>query len=556
MLATAYLTLLVLAGSYPQDPAAGAGAPPPAKDQGGQDGKDEAVKQEAARAAEVVIPTDRRSGRALELSLEDCLALGTANNLELRLQRLQEKIARHDFEIVDSTYDLTWFLDGSATKGETPKRSDFQPNVTSETYAISTGFRQQLLTGATLELAFSPTYFEQEVQSAFQFPTTGFRGDFAVTLRQPLLKSAWADYAQAELDIAREGIQVQRYQTDFEEISTLNDIIVAYLDLVFAREDWRVKYTTYQLSKDQLAQTLKKIELGELAPRDKVADEADLSQREEELIVAETAILDTEDVLKRLILPFQSTRDWEIVVRPSLAIQDRDPKYPVPDWKESILVAKSRRPDLRAEERRVQQARLVLLRSDRDLLPRLDLTGTYVTDAQQRNFNSWQKDVFNSQYPDMSLGLQFELPLGNREARNRYERTKLELEQAERRYRILEVQVEQQVRQVTRNLIQLEKAILTARQSVRLAESNLETERIRLRLGNTTQFEVQRRNSELSDARSRLLRARLDYRRSWFNLQAVLGLLDDGSALPADAPLLEGGTGPGLPGDEGESRGR
>ena len=61
--------------------------------------------------------------------------------------------------------------------------------------------------------------------------------------------------------------------------------------------------------------------------------------------------------------------------------------------------------------------------------------------------------------------------------------------------------------------------------SVRLAETNLETEQVKLRVGSSTAFEVQRRNQDLRTARSRHLRNQLDYRAAQSRLQHAQGLL-------------------------------
>ena len=499
------------------------------------------LPQDPSPQEKVAIPTDQRGGRILKLSLGDCLVLGTSNNIDLNLSRLREKVSRHDYEITDSRYDFEFFTTANWNQGETPKRSAFQPNIKSWGYSANIGFRKQMLTGATLSLGFNPIFFHQEVQSTFPFPTEGYRGGLNFAVTQPLLKSAWSDYYQAELDVSKDQISIERYIVDRDTQVTLNQVVDSYMALVFARENWRVKYFTLKLARDQLEQTNKKIQLGQLAERDRIADEADVSQREEEIIVAETAILDQEDALKRLILPFKSTSDWEIIVQPTLKVGDKDPKFPVPNWKEAVLMAKSRRPDMRAQERVINQAKLNLMRADRDLLPQLDLTATVNTDAQRDTFGQFQQDIFGALFPDYGLRLDFVLPIGNRQARNTYERGKLVLEQSRRSYRILEVDVERQVRQVIRNLLTLEKSTLAAKESVRLAVDNLETERIKLGLGSSTAFEVQRRNTELSDARSRLLQARLDYRKSWFNLQAVLGQLGEDSELPHTTEFLGGG---------------
>jgi outer membrane protein TolC len=60
---------------------------------------------------------------------------------------------------------------------------------------------------------------------------------------------------------------------------------------------------------------------------------------------------------------------------------------------------------------------------------------------------------------------------------------------------------------------------------VRLATTNLETEQVKLRVGASTAFEVQRRNQDLREARSRHLRNQLDYRVADSRLLHAQGLL-------------------------------
>ena len=87
------------------------------------------------------------------------------------------------------------------------------------------------------------------------------------------------------------------------------------------------------------------------------------------------------------------------------------------------------------------------------------------------------------------------------------------------------MQVAKEVRDAVRNLRSLAESIVASAESLRLAESNLETEQIKFSVGSSTAFEVQERNQELREARSRHLRNQLDYRVSESQLLYVQGLL-------------------------------
>lgn len=76
-----------------------------------------------------------------------------------------------------------------------------------------------------------------------------------------------------------------------------------------------------------------------------------------------------------------------------------------------------------------------------------------------------------------------------------------------------------------RNLQTLAQSIRASGESVRLATVNLDTERVKLQVGSSTAFEVQRRNQDLLEARTRLLRNQLDFRAAESALLHAQGLL-------------------------------
>jgi outer membrane protein TolC len=101
--------------------------------------------------------------------------------------------------------------------------------------------------------------------------------------------------------------------------------------------------------------------------------------------------------------------------------------------------------------------------------------------------------------------------------------------EVERQRRILHgaiLDATREVREALRRLTTLGQSIMATTESVRLAATNLETEQVKQRVGASTAFEVQRRNQELREARSRLLRNQLDYRTAESRLLYVQGLLD------------------------------
>jgi outer membrane protein len=217
---------------------------------------------------------------------------------------------------------------------------------------------------------------------------------------------------------------------------------------------------------------------------------------------------------------------WRWNLRPTEPIEitpvtDEIPFEPLAD------IALANRPDLKATRSLVAEAEIDLLQANRDRLPDLDLVGSYSSDGVRDGFTDAFHDSLDQEFPDWGLRLQFSIPVGNQAANARHRRAELEVERRQRDLYGAMLGVTKEVREAVRSLQSLAQSVRASAESVRLAETNLETEQVKLRVGSSTAFEVQRRNQELREARGRHLRNQLDYRVAQSRLLHAQGLLQE-----------------------------
>lgn len=475
------------------------------------------------------IPVDAEAeqlGRPVrELTLEDALRFGRANNVDLRAGELLPAQARQDLLFAEAVFQPELYGEVGYADSETPARNLFQPSVQRETIDAAVGWRQRVLTGGLFDLAYRPARFTTESTSG-AFPERQFTQDLSVTYTQPLLRGAWSDYNLAGIDAARHG--VARSEHDFVRLvqDTLLRVVEAYWELAYSRENYRIVLSALDVAREQLRITEERIRVRELAPRDRVADEAEVARREEERIVAENDIRRREDALRRLMFDDHDGQLWRWNLRPTEPIDIR-PGDDSLRWEALADVALANRPDLKAARSLVAEAEIDLLQADRDTLPGLDLIGTWSSDGVRDSFTDSFQDAFEQQFPDWGLRLQFSVPVGNQAARARRRTAELEVERRQRALYSAMIDVTQEVREAVRNLQSLQESVRASAESVRLAETNLETEQVKLRVGSSTAFEVQRRNQELREARGRHLRNQLDHRIAESRLLHAQGLLQE-----------------------------
>lgn len=501
-----------------QDPHAPAPAAPAAP---------EAKPQEPAPTD--ALPVDREALQkgqpSRNVTLGDALRLARANNLDIRTAELLPQQARQQLLGAEAIFNPELYGNTGYTDSRSPQRNAFQPSVQRQTIDATVGWRQRVISGGLFDLSYRPARFDTKSSLANAFPSTQFASELVMSFSQPLLRGAWSDYAQADIDVARQGVarSDQTYERSVQ--NTLLAVVQAYWDLVFARENYRIVQSALQVAEEQLRITLERIRVRILAPRDRVADDAEIARRQEELIAADNAIRRGEDELRRLLFDDRDGQLWNWNLQPTEPIETTFEAVG-DDIGKLVDAALVQRPDLKALRASVVEAEVDLMRANRDLLPDLDLVSTYSSDGvRDSGFRAAFDDSMDQQYPDWGLRLEFSIPIGNQAARARQRQAELEVERRQRTLYGAMLDVTKEVREAVRNLDSLSQAIRASRESVRLAQTNLETEQVKLGVGSSTAFEVQRRNQELREARGRLLRNQLDYRKAESRLLHAQGQL-------------------------------
>ena len=448
-------------------------------------------------------------GSMLPLSLAEALRWASRSNVNLAAREILQQQASLETLVARAFFEPELFGAAGFRQSERARVNTFQPEIRSQTFDAELGWRQRVVTGGLLELAYRPTTIGQTTSEP-GFPGRQYLSEYVASYTQPLLRGAWSDAALA--DSKGSELRAIRARQDFTRAveDTIFATVQAYWELVFARENYTVVVQALQFAERQLASTMERIRVGEFAPLDRVADEAEVANRREQVLTARFEIDTRADNLRRLLFDDRDGRSWSRGLLPTESVDATS--RPTPDWREVARRALFDRQDLAALRSSVAEADTEQARLERNILPQLDLVTSYSSDGISDQFRSAHNDAIDLETPDWSVRILFSQPIGNLAARAQRDRGSLEVERRRREVHVLELDVLQEVRFAVRELNRLEASIRASAESVRLARTNLETEELRLDAGSTTAFEVQRRNQELQEARSRYLRNQLDYR--------------------------------------------
>jgi outer membrane protein TolC len=454
------------------------------------------------------------------MTLQESIERALAANLDIQIERVAPAIRAWNIVGAEGAFD-------PALVGELNYEDASEPLAPER--AASLGLTapledQQLLTRLALTGTLrTGTRYEL---SAFDTRSSGtlapafvYTGTTSLTLTQPLLKNFGRSPNTTAIRVASKDRQMAIEQVAGRVMDVVSDVSRAYFELVFAFEDHKAKREDLQRAKALLADNRTRVQIGVMSPLDVTQAEAGAAEREEAVIVAERAITDRENALKRLIASDVTTLRG-VSLRPVESLPDEPIET---DVAESVRVALEKRPDLVQARHDLERRGLLRAFNRNQLWPEIDLQTSYGLNARGTTVRELTEGVADRNNPVWSVGLVATIPLGNRQARAAYETARLTEEQANLTLRRLEqdiiIQVDNAVGQVRTNI----KRIEVTRVARRLAEESLKAEEEKLRAGASTSFLVLQAQSQLAAARSAEIRARADYGGSLVDLDRVGG---------------------------------
>lgn len=532
----ACLLLVALPGIRDVLPAPAAAAPAAQAAPGGQDAQDpqdpkgaqtgqdpdfknaaarDAAEDAAARPDGAEPPgTDTdTSQEPLRISLEDAIELARLNNLTLAANRLDARAAVDSFNSAWGAFDTVFFSSGFYSDGTEPPSPSTtvggvilpgNPSTESVQAQWRTGLRGTFLTGTTWSFDVGP-HKSETTQSGSTFTTVS--GDWALELSHPLLRNG-DGYAQSDLELARHDATIATLTAEFQATTTLQDVIIAYWNLMFTRADLKTRHLSVELATELLDITKRKFEQG-LQNRINVTEvDAELATRKEELLTAIAAEENAEDQLRRLVLAPQDSRQWnrpvELLTEPAPA-KERDI-----DVESAIATALQYRADVAASRERLLRAETDERRAKNQTQPLLDLTGGYGISSNQPSYGTVYSNLDDTSFDEAHVGFLLEVPIGNRGAGYDLRRAQTVRERAGVELRETEMTAYREVRLAAREVETQIARVAATKETVRLQQETYDGEVRRLENDLSTPFQVRQTQRDLLTAIDTAKRAMLD----------------------------------------------
>ncbi|MBM4121922.1 MAG: TolC family protein [Nitrospira sp.] len=470
------------------------------------------------------LPEGAQAARKEAVALADIVLRALQNNLDISVSRQTRDSRLTDIVFEQAKFDPTLSLNGQYNRSITPlnrplfgltgsdltKIQKFDQNSGSVTADLT----QNLLTGANYDLNYSPSRTFVAGPQTFLF-NPGWQSGLALTLTQPLLRNFGTDINRTFIKVAQNNAKVEEHVFFDRVLTVIATVEQTFWELVFVNENLKVAQAALKAAEELLAANKAKAKAGVMAIVDVLQAEAAVASRVEQVLIAEKAIRDQEDQLRRLLNPSEEELRQDVRLVPV----DQPVKTLEPiSLQEAIDVAMERRPEILQANRNIETSDLNVKFAKNQLLPNLSFQGTSGLSGLGRDASDMFTKGASGDFYNYGAGLVLSIPLGNRSAISQYNKRQIEVRNAQASLQSVRQQVIVAVREAVRRVQTDFKRIETTRSARIMAEKQLQAERERLNVGLSTTRFVLDFQRDLATAQGNELRSVVDYNKSLSNL--------------------------------------
>jgi outer membrane protein len=497
-----------------------------------------ASAQQAA-APQAAAPQARPAGPVLPLSMAQAETMALEWNPQLKSDRLSPAIAEETLAGARSVFNPNLSAAFSRNSSESTSSTAFEggSTVISSGLQGSTTVRQQLpWYGAGYAVTWNAG--RSETSQAFASFNPRLSAGLTLQFSQPLLQGFKTDGQRAGVETALRNRTIADIQLDERTISTRVQVQNAYLDLVGAIARRGVAVQNLELAQRQLRDNMSRVEVGTMAPINIIEAEAEVANREESVLVAESNISSAEDRLRTLILDPSRPDYWTVKIQPT----DEITLQPIsPNLDEALRNALANRTDLAVARRQLEISDINLEVTKNDTLPVVDLNARYTTSGTggtqfeydnslptrplintvQRGFGSVFGDPFRNNLPAWTVSLDVAYPVGKSGVEANLARQRIQRQQQQVSLDNLVLNITAAVRAAVRDLDTNSQRVKVTETAVLRARRQLDAEEKRFALGLSETFTLQQRQRDLATALISELTAKIDYNRSLIAFEAI-----------------------------------
>jgi outer membrane protein len=430
-------------------------------------------------------PAARQYGREVPMSLQEAIHRAVINSLEVRVAGYQAGVDESRILEAEARFDPLVFLEGQAQQ-QFPQGigGGATDPLKVPTQSLEGGIRQNLTTGGQMELKYSvartspldrppPLFGAAPPSGAF------YQNDLTLSLTQPLLRDFGASANLARITIARNDFRISLLEFRKTLEDKLQEVEETYWRLVLAQREVSIQEKLLEDTVRMHDLLVNRMGAGGDVSNVQVSQaRGTLEQRNVDLVRERYRVGELSTQLKGLM----NDPDFPIGGNVLIVATDEPIEDPINyELADQIETGLQNRLELAEQSLRIDSASTVIKAAENNVLPQLNVSAQVGLEGLGFGFDEAVKSQGDFDFITYGFGFQFEVPIGNRQARAIYQRTLLQRQQAIDQWQLAAWTVADEVWRALNNVRQSYLVLVAARRAKFAAKDALDAIEVRER---------------------------------------------------------------------------
>jgi len=376
----------------------------------------------------------RHDAQPVQVSVEDLLVRALQHSSQVRVFSELPLIRETSVVEADAAFDWHGFLDSrwddiSDPVGNSLTVGSGQNRFNDHNFTASAGARKRTNHGGQLEVA--QRFGWQDNNSTFFLPGQQGTSRLVLSYTHPLMRGRGKVYNQSLQVLACIDSNIAKDEFNRQLQSHLLEVVRAYWGLYLERGVYAQKQRACARAEEVYARLQRRREIDAVESQ-LISAEAEVKSRRSGLRRSLAAVKNAEDRIRALVNDPELNNDSLELVPINAPVSQ---PFPV-SMDQALATAVQKRPEINQSLKQIKAAAVRVNMSKNELMPALNLvTEAYVSGLQaEGNIGRAMLDQYGRGAPSYSIGLEYEMPFGNRAARARLQRRSLELRQLQSQY--------------------------------------------------------------------------------------------------------------------------
>ena len=455
----------------------------------------------------------------LKITVKDAILIAFQNNQSLLVERINPSIRKTYEEQERAVFDPTLDAELSDQRNDSMslnQTGSYTVNSVNDVLQGSISLKEFFPTGTFVEVT-AVTKTTDSDQYSEQYSSTRL----GLSVTQSLLQGYGTDVNLAQLRQSRLETDITQYELRGFSESLLETVETTYWDYALSRRQIEIVEESLKLARQQINETEEMIKVGAMAEAELAAVQAEVATQQQGLINAKSNSESNRLRLIRLLNP-PGDNPWEreitLVHPPTL------PEIKYDEVEAHVAVAIRMRPELNQAKIDIKKEDIEIVRTKNGLLPKMDLFITLGKTGYADSFSGSVNDIDGDSY-DMMVGLNFEYPIFNRDARAQHRRALLRRDKADLALDNLKQMIELDVRSAYIEVNRTKEQISASTATRKFQEEKLRIETEKFRVGLSTNLFVAQVQRDLLSSRISEVQAVVNYLKALVKFYRLEGSL-------------------------------